>query len=110
MAGRNILPLLDYDWRRGDRPERLDGRWMPLRHAGLPMVWVVTALGAAGLVVGAWRVRGGGLVALAAAYVPVVALVTVAAPRLRAPYDVLACVGVGLLVARISRRTVELPR
>lgn len=99
----NVLFLFDVSWARNDDPERLDGRNLAVRHATLPVVWLLEVLGIVGLV-GLVRRRDGLLVAVTAAYFVAVALVTVAPPRLRAPFDVLACVAIGVLVSRLSRR------
>ena len=40
----------------------------------------------------------------AAAYFTVASVVTVAVPRLRAPFDLVCCLGVGVLVAVVSGR------
>jgi len=95
----NVEFLLDISWQRNDNPERLDGRNLDVRHATLPVVWLLEALAVVGLV-RMLRRRDGLLVAVTAGYFIAVALVTVAPPRLRAPFDVLGCVAVGVLVAQ----------
>jgi hypothetical protein len=63
------------------------------------------AVGVAGLVVLGRRAgRQAAPLLLVAASVPVASLLTVAAPRLRQPLDLLACVGVGVVVAALLAR------
>jgi len=95
----NLLFVLDISWQTDDDAERLDGRNLAVRHATLPVIWLLEVLALVGLVP-LLRRRDGLLVAVTACYFIAVALVTVAPPRLRAPFDVLGCVAVGLLVAR----------
>lgn len=103
VSARNTVDLLDLTPRDNEVAERIDGRSMGLRTWTLPVVWAVLAAG----VVGLWRARrvvGVGLLGgvVAAAVVP--SVLTVAAPRLRAPLDLACCVGVGLLVGSVAGR------
>lgn len=100
---QNVRFYTDISWRANDGPERLDGRNIGFRHATLPFVWLVEILGLVGFVL-MLRRRLGMLVALTAAYMTAVSLITVSPPRLRAPADVLACVAIGFLVAAVLRR------
>jgi 4-amino-4-deoxy-L-arabinose transferase-like glycosyltransferase len=93
----NVKYLTDEDWRWNDSAERLDGRNMAVRHATLPFVWLMEILGIAGLILLIRRKQF--LVPIVAVYFFAVALVTVSPPRLRAPFDVLACVAVGCLAS-----------
>src|SRR5690606_14688827 len=80
-----------------------DGRNWDFRSATLPVYLVVTALGLAGLVL-AGRDRRLWPLYLIVGQFMALSLVLVAPPRLRLPFDVLCCIGVGLLVgARRSR-------
>ena len=66
---------------------------------------VLLAVGVAGLVVLGRRAgRDAVPLLLVAAAVPAASLLTVAAPRLRQPLDLLACVGVGVVVAALLAR------
>ena len=47
--------------------------------------------------------RGIGFLALTAAYFSLTSIFSVFAPRLRGPFDLVCCIGVGLLVARLLR-------
>jgi hypothetical protein len=82
----------------GDSPERLDGRNITVRHWSLAEFYVFTVGGIAGFVV-TWRRRNTVLLIAVSAYFTVTSLVLIAAPRLRAPFDLLNCVGLGLLAA-----------
>ena len=87
--------------------ERSDGRDITVRNVTLPLVYLVTVAGLVGL----WRARrrrGAELLLLEGAYFTVVTVAVIAVPRLRAPLDLAAAIGVGLLVAEvISRRAPE---
>ncbi len=108
---QNALRLVDLTWRQNDGPEVLDGRPLTLRHASLPMVWLVEAVGLVGLVQLARRRRygprsdgsgrlGPQVIPLIAGYFFVVSFLTVSVPRLLAPVDVLLIVAIGVLASR----------
>jgi hypothetical protein len=83
--------------------ERDDGRNITLRNVTLALFYPVTIAG----VVGLWRFRrrrGAELLLLLGAYFTVASVATVAVPRLRAPLDLAAAIGVGLLVADLTGR------
>ncbi|MCU1426477.1 MAG: Dolichyl-phosphate-mannose-protein mannosyltransferase [Actinomycetia bacterium] len=80
--------------------EVLDGRNLGFRGATLPVFFLIAGFGIVGLA-SAWRRPGAILVGLTGAYFATASLVTVAAPRLRAPFDVACCIGAGLLVAMV---------
>lgn len=86
---------------RNDVAERNDGRNLTLQHLSVPFAWYVLVGGAAGLWVLRRRPAVGPLV-IAAVLFPLLSAVTVATPRMRAPLDVVSCVGVGGLVARVA--------
>jgi hypothetical protein len=82
--------------------ERDDGRNITFRNVTLPLVYVVTAAGLIGL----WRARrrrGAELLLLQAAYFSVASVAVIGVPRLRAPLDVAAAIGVGVLAAQLIR-------
>lgn len=82
-------------------PEVSDGRHMGFREATLPLFGVVTLVGLAG----AWRYRHDDrirVLALVVAQYVVLSLVLVAPPRLRTPFDLLCCIGAGLLLAEVA--------
>ncbi|GIU86029.1 MAG: hypothetical protein KatS3mg009_0544 [Acidimicrobiia bacterium] len=94
----NALRWFELAPARNEPAERLDGRHLAVRHATLPLFYVVTAAGAAGL----WRTRRSAasqLLAVTAAYFSAVSLVSVTAPRLRAPVDLALAIGAGVFVA-----------
>jgi hypothetical protein len=100
-ARRNVAALLELS--NNDGPERLDGRNIDFRHATLPLFYVVTIIGIAGLWLHGrdWRVR---LLAVLAAEFAALMILILAPPRLRAPIDVICCIGVGLAVASLRSR------
>src|SRR5690606_20331819 len=98
---RNARGYFELSPTLNDFPEVSDGRHMGFRRATLPLYWVVTTLG----LVGAWRRRGDPrirVLALLAAQYVVLSLVLVAPPRLRAPLDLLCCIGFGLLLSELA--------
>ena len=107
VLARNSVYLLDLSTVYDNGAERLDGRNLRLRHAALPLVWLVLATGSAGLLL-AVRRPGGALLLLTAVYFLLVSVVTVSPPRLRAPLDVLTVVGVAVVLSALLRRL--LPR
>jgi 4-amino-4-deoxy-L-arabinose transferase-like glycosyltransferase len=83
--------------------ERLDGRNIDVRKASLPLFYVVTIAG----VIGLWlfrRDRMAMLFGAIAIYFTLASLFFIAAPRLRAPFDLACCLGAGLLVAHLWAR------
>jgi hypothetical protein len=102
VIGRNAAAFFEVKPSFNRFAEIQDGRHLGVRGATSWLVPVVAIAGSVGL----WRSRGhpGAQVAiLIAAYFVVVSLVTIAAPRLRAPADVMWCLGLGLLVAGQNR-------
>jgi hypothetical protein len=87
----------------GDSAERLDGRNITVRHWALPEFYLFTIGGIAGLVV-TWRRRSTILLIAASLYFTAASLLLLAPPRLRAPFDLINCVGLGLLAAWWWRR------
>jgi len=83
--------------------EYLDGRNLSIRKWTMPLFYAVTVAGLAGL----WLERRTDLAQLlvvVAVTFTLASLVFVAPPRLRAPIDLVLCVGVGLLAARMAAR------
>ena len=87
-------------------PETLDGRNMDVRRLTLPLFYLVTLAGLAGLAVN-WRRPSLWPAVLIVAQFSVLSLVLVAPPRLRAPFDLLMCIGLGLLVDWFVRRRAD---
>ena len=98
VVQENAVAYFELDPSRNRGSESLDGRNLDFRDATLPLFYVVTTLGLVGLVV-SWRKPLVVLVLGLVAYFVATSLVLIAAPRLRAPVDVLCCVGVGLFAA-----------
>ena len=109
VAGRNVLSWFELTPGSNDSPEALDGRVPLLRTVGLPLFYVIVPLGLAGF----WlafrhaprsRTIVGAMAAIAVSTM-VASLPLVAVPRLRGPFDLACCFGVGLLVAVLTDRT-----
>lgn len=103
VVGRNLPLWFELDPAGNDNPERSDGRHLDARRWGLPLFYATTVAGLVGLWVTRHR-RGVGLLALVGAYFTATSLVFLAAPRLRAPFDLVCCLGAGLLVAAVVER------
>ncbi|MFN8051101.1 MAG: glycosyltransferase family 39 protein [Acidimicrobiales bacterium] len=109
-VGNNLRYWFELSPGRNDIPESQDGRDVDFRHLTLPLFYPVTVLGLAGLGVALARPGRPGrpgarlavlLLVLSALYATATSLVLVAPPRLRAPFDLACCIGVGLLVAEL---------
>lgn len=100
---RNVQQYFEIDWDRNDDPEASDGHNLDFRRHFLWTFYVVTLVGLFGLVV---RVRTP-MVALVlgiAVYFTLSSVVFVAPPRVRAPFDLCCCIGVGLAADWAWRR------
>jgi hypothetical protein len=100
---RNVRGWLEINANENDSAERIDGRPIALVHDTLPLFFVTLVVGAIGLWLGRRR-RANQLLLLVGGYFAVASLVTVAAPRLRAPVDVVIYVGAGVAIAASLRR------
>jgi hypothetical protein len=101
-----------------NRPAEVeDGRNLTFVNWTLPLFFAVTVLGLVG-VVRRWREPTVLLLMLVAGYFTATSLVLVAPPRLRAPFDLMCCIGCGLLadtflgrpVVSLERPTTTAPR
>lgn len=103
LAGRNALGYFELDPWKNRWPEENDGRDWTFRQWSLPVYAIVTTAG----LVGIYRFRSHGhvllLTAITAQFV-ILSLLLVAPPRLRAPFDLLCCTGVGLLAGSLGTR------
>ena len=101
---RNLRSYLELTPSANESPETLDGRNMTFRAWTLPLFYLVTIAGIGGL----WIHRRNAALwpaLLIVAQFAALSLVLVAPPRLRAPFDLLMCIGAGLLVAwAVARR------
>jgi 4-amino-4-deoxy-L-arabinose transferase-like glycosyltransferase len=99
VVGRHSLMYFELTPSENDGAERVDGRNLDFRTWTLPAFYVVTVVGLVGL--GArWRHPVVLLMLVLTVYFVVSNLVFVFAPRLRAPFDLFCCIGVGLAWAR----------
>jgi len=94
---RNAQHLFEFTPAFNEWAERVDGRNLDFRNATLPLFYVVTVVGVFGLVV-ARRDPRALLVGAVGAYFVLASLVLVSPPRLRSPFDMCCCIGVGLAV------------
>jgi hypothetical protein len=99
----NVGAYLELRPSENDDPELLDGRNLDVRHVSLPLFYVVTMAGAAGLWM-ARRNRTVVFIAVTGLYFSIVSILSIAPPRLRAPFDLACCIGAGLLVERCVRQ------
>ncbi len=103
VVWRNLDDWFELDPAENERAGRSDGRHLGARRWGLPLFYVTTVVGLAGLWVARHR-RGVALLALVGAYFTATSLVFLAAPRLRAPFDLVCCLGAGLAVPAFAER------
>ena len=105
---QNTLGFFEIDPTLNRFAEDSDGRLWQFRQAALPLYWLVTVGGLTGLALAVQR-RQPLMVVLVLTTVQFVALslLLVAPPRLRGPFDLAMCVGVGLLVAEGRARRGE---
>lgn len=108
VVERNAIGWFELDPAQNEWAERLDGRDLAVRDATLWTFYLVTVAGWAGLII-RWRDPRVALLAGTAVYFTVGSLVLVSPPRLRAPFDLISCIGLGLLVGwwNDRRRHVE---
>lgn len=92
---RNAQHLFEFTPAFNEWAENADGRNIDFRNATLPLFYVVTALGLFGLIV-TRREPSVVLIGAVAAYFVLGSLVLVSPPRLRSPFDLCCCIGVGL--------------
>ncbi len=106
VAANNVASLMGLH--NQDGPELLDGRVIRLVHDSMPIYYGVTLLGLGGLF---YRRRSPVVRALLAVVGPLLCLsmLTIYAPRLRAPFDLACAIGVGLLYASSHRLPADQP-
>jgi hypothetical protein len=93
--------MAGFHTRTVDVAEHLDGRVIDVEHVSRPAYYAVSLLGMVGL----WRWRRHRAVHVLVTVVGLLValnLVTVWAPRLRAPFDLACAIGVGLLFSRLA--------
>lgn len=103
VVGRNTLAYFELRPSYNDLPESLDGRNMRFRALTLPLFYVVTLAGLAGFWVHRRDRRLWPAMIVGAQFIAL-SLLLVAPPRLRAPFDLLMCIGVGLLIQHVISR------
>jgi hypothetical protein len=103
VVRRNFLGYLELDPDLNEIAERIDGRDPELRSVGLPVFYLVTIAGLAGLWFSRREPRWWPMMAIVAQFA-LLSLLLVAPPRLRAPFDLLMCIGVGLLAQHLHER------
>ena len=113
VLGRNALGYLELTPSENEFAEFLDGRNLDFRRATLPLFYVVTAVGWFGLIVRRRTPEVLLLIGVGLSFMGS-SLFFVSPPRLRAPFDLICCLGVGLAFAwwadrRERRRTTSPP-
>jgi len=103
---RNLRSYFEISPSLNTRAEALDGRSKVFRALSLPLFYAVTAVGLVGLVRFRRDRRVLLLGAITAQFV-VVSLLLVAPPRLRAPFDLACCIGVGLAACGVQQQEPE---
>ena len=102
VLGVNTLQWFELQPGRNHDPELLDGRNLSVRGWTLPLFYLVTAAGVAGLVLTRRRV-GSQLLLVLAGYMTLVCLAGIAVPRLRSVFDACMAIGAGIVIARLTK-------
>jgi 4-amino-4-deoxy-L-arabinose transferase-like glycosyltransferase len=100
VLATNTLQWFELQPGRNHVPEVLDGRNLSVRAWSLPLFYVVTAAGIAGLVLSRRRL-GAQLLLLLAGYVSVVSIASIAVPRLRSLFDACTAVGAAVVLTQL---------
>jgi 4-amino-4-deoxy-L-arabinose transferase-like glycosyltransferase len=95
---RNAAKWLELTPGHNRNAEELDGRHIGVRTAVLPLFYLVTAAGVAGLVT-ARRRAAAQLLAIVAGYTTLVCIASIAVPRLRSLFDAPVAIGAGVFAA-----------
>lgn len=101
VVGSNVRAFLELSGANNDFAERIDGRNMDFRGATLPLFYVFLLAGMAGIGTRLSDRRMWPTYAVVGQFV-VLSLLTVSPPRLRAPFDLLLCIGVGFLAQALT--------
>lgn len=102
-AADNVTYLFELEPSDNESAEVFDGRSLTFRRATLPAFYVVTVLG----LVGMWRNRRDRRVLLLGVLgiqFALLCIVILAPPRLRAPFDLMCCLGAGLVIDELLAR------
>lgn len=108
VLGNNLSNYFEVRPGKSESAEQDDGRNITFRNVTLPLFYIVTVAG----IIGLWRARhrrGAELLLLEAAYFTVASIGIIAVPRLRAPFDLAAAIGTGLLAAQLFGRRAPEP-
>jgi 4-amino-4-deoxy-L-arabinose transferase-like glycosyltransferase len=103
VVARNTAALLELKPSYGRQAEIWDGRNLTFVAWTMPLFYLVTLVGLVGLGLG-WKDSIMKLLAFIAGYFLLTSLFLVAPPRLRAPFDLVCCIGVGVAVDAALRR------
>ena len=105
VSAENTLRLLELTPISNEAAEVLDGRNLSLRYASLWMTWLMLPTGVIGLAI-LRRRPATQLLALSALYFSVVSVpFSPMPPRLRAPLDLVCCIGAAIVLDRVTRGT-----
>ena len=108
VVRRNVGSMFELQPNRNRVAETVDGRNLDIRMVSLPMVWLVLGAGLAGM----WVLRRDaaiGPLVLSGRVFCAVSLVSITAPRLRAPLDVICCVTAAVALTRVVLRRGDAP-
>jgi 4-amino-4-deoxy-L-arabinose transferase-like glycosyltransferase len=103
VVGRNLLDYFEMQTERNEVAERLDGRNLDFRRATLPLFHAYLVAGLAGIAVRV-RDRRTWPMLLIVSQFTVLSLLLVPPPRLRAPFDLMLCIGIGFLAGSLLSR------
>ncbi len=100
---RNTAAIFELKPSFDRQAEFWDGRNLTFVDATMPLFYLVTIIGLTGVAL-RWRDPIMKLLAFVAGYFLLTSLFLVAPPRLRAPFDLVCCIGVGVAVDAALRR------
>ncbi|MCB1272297.1 MAG: glycosyltransferase family 39 protein [Microthrixaceae bacterium] len=101
VISSNVRAFLELSGSNNDFAERIDGRNLDFRDATLPLFYAFLLAGMTGIGTRLSDRRMWPAYVVVGQFV-LLSLLTVSPPRLRAPFDLLLCIGVGLLVQALD--------
>ena len=103
VVGNNLLDYFEMRTERNEVAERLDGRNLDFRRATLPLFHAYLVAGLAGIAVSVRDRRTWPMILIVSQFA-VLSLLLVPPPRLRAPFDLMRCIGIGFLAGSLLSR------
>lgn len=106
LVGENLRSYFELEPSNNDWAEEVDGRNLDFRNATLPLFYMVTIGGLVGFALNLRRRRLWPALLVTAQFI-VLSVLLIAVPRLRSPFDLFMCIGLGLLVQWVIDRRIR---